>query len=332
MKKDIKSTIKVGVLMGGPSSEHEVSLNTGKNVLENLDKTKYESVSIKISKTGRWFLKGKPVNQSEALRGHDVVFNALHGTFGEDGKVQGILEHLGVRYTGSGIAGSAIAMDKFHSREIFKLAGLNTPKTLKIKKGENYMARVNFFVNKIVKLPVVIKPCSNGSSVGVRIASDINEINVAVVDAFKLDRHVLVEEFIKGRELTCGVLDDFPLSGTGQTGALPVTEIIPVKNHGFFDYDAKYKPGHSNEITPAPLDSSMTQKVQDIAIKAHQVLGCRGYSRTDMILKNGNGTIYVLETNTLPGLTDTSLLPQSARIAGLTFSELLDKIISSSLV
>lgn len=328
MKELRSKLIKVAVLMGGPSSEHEVSLNTGQNVIENLDKTKYEPVVVKISKTGKWFLRGKQVNQLEALKGHDVVFNALHGTFGEDGKIQAILEHAGIKYTGSGIAGSAIAMDKFHSREIFKLAGLNTPKTLKLKKGENYMARVSFFVNKIVKLPVVVKPCSNGSSVGVQIIDDLGKLEKAVTAAFKLDKFVLIEEFIKGRELTCGVLDNL---NNQPIAALPITEIVPVKNHKFFNYDAKYKTGHSNEITPAPLDEVMTQKIQDIAVRAHQVLGCSGYSRTDMILKNGNGTIYVLETNTLPGLTQNSLLPKAAQVAGLTISQLLDKVIESSL-
>jgi len=149
-----------------------------------------------------------------------------------------------------------------------------------------------------------------------------------VVAAFKLDKDVLVEEFIKGRELTCGVLENF---NSQPVSALPVTEIIPVKNHKFFNYDAKYKTGHSNEITPAPLDETLTKKVQDIAIRTHQVLGCSGYSRTDMILKQGNGTIYVLETNTLPGLTKNSLFPKAAQTASLTFTQLLDKIIESSL-
>lgn len=314
--------------MGGSSSEHKVSLATGQNVIDNLDKSKYLPAVIKISKTSQWSLNGKLTSQEEALGGHDLVFNALHGTFGEDGKVQGILEHAGIKYTGSGIAGSAIAMDKFHSREIFKLAGLNTPRTMKLKRGENYTAHLNFFINKIVKLPVVVKPCANGSSVGVSVVDDVSSLDKAFADAFKSDKEVLVEEFIKGRELTCGVLENF----NGETvGALPVTEIIPLKDHNFFDYDAKYKTGHSNEITPAPIDDALTKKAQDIAIRAHQVLGCKGYSRTDMILKNGNGTIYVLETNTLPGLTNNSLLPKAAKAAGLTFCQLLDKIIESSL-
>jgi D-alanine-D-alanine ligase len=320
--------LRVGVLMGGPSSEHEVSLNTGQNVIDNLDKGKYKPIAVKISKAGKWFLNGKPSSQSNALKGHDIVFNALHGTFGEDGKVQGILEHASIKYTGSGIAGSAIAMDKFHSREIFKLAGFNVPRTMKLKRGENYIARLNFFVNKIVKLPVVVKPCSNGSSVGVQIVEDMAKMEKAVDMAFKLDKYVLVEEFVKGRELTCGVLENL---NNETVAALPVTEIIPVKNHKFFNYDAKYKTGHSNEITPAPLDDVLTKKAQDIAVRAHQVLGCSGYSRTDIILKQGNGTMYILETNTLPGLTKNSLLPKAAQTAGLTFGRLLDKIIDSSL-
>lgn len=341
MKQKIPKLLRIGVLMGGPSAEHEISLNTGRNILNNLDKKKYQPISIEISKIEKWFLNGKPTSQGVALTGCDVVFNALHGTFGEDGKIQGILEHNRIKYTGSGIAGSAIAMDKFHSREIFKLAGLNTPKTLKLKKGENFMARVNFFVNKIVKLPVVIKPCSNGSSVGVQIVENLNKLEKAVVSAFKLDEFVLIEEFIKGRELTCGVLDpalenkggakNFSTLTIGSITALPVTEIVPIKNHKFFNYDAKYKTGHSNKITPAPIDEVLTKKVQNVAIRAHQILGCSGYSRTDMILKNGNGTIYILETNTLPGLTKNSLLPKAAQTAGLTFSHLLDKIIESSL-
>ncbi len=328
MKQKPPKLLRVGVLMGGPSAEHKISLNTGQNVIDNLDKKKYLSVAIKISKTSKWFLNGKPTSQPDALKGHDIIFNALHGAFGEDGKIQGILEHNGLKYTGSSIAGSAIAMDKFHSREIFKLAGFNTPKTMKLKRGENYVARLNFFINKIVKLPVVVKPCSNGSSVGVQIIDDPAKLEKAIVAAFKLDKDVLVEEFIKGRELTCGVLENF---NSQPVAALPVTEIIPVKNHRFFNYDAKYKTGHSNEITPAPIDEALSKKAQDIAVRAHQVLGCRGYSRTDMILKNGNGTIYVLETNTLPGLTKNSLLPKAAQTAGLTFGRLLDKILDSSL-
>lgn len=330
--------------MGGPSSEHEVSLATGQNILEGLDRSKYEPLAVKIVETPqsgkaaagqavKWFLNGKPTTADKVFQVCDVVFNALHGYYGEDGKVQALLDHNKVRYTGSGVAASAIAMDKFHSRELFKLAGFNVPKTLKLLKGENYSACLQFFINKITKLPVVVKPCSNGSSVGVAIVEEASGLDKAITAAFKLDRAVLVEEFIKGRELTCGVLDPALAgkSGAGNfNGALPVTEIIPIKSHKFFDYKAKYKTGHANEITPAPLDDILYKKAQDIAVKAHQVLGCKGYSRTDMMLKNGNGTIYVLETNTLPGMTKTSLLPKAAAQAGLSFQQLLDHIISNS--
>ena len=320
--------LKIGVLMGGTSQEHAVSLATGQNVIQNLDRSKYVAIPIKITKKGSWFLNNKLVSQKDALKSCHIIFNALHGTFGEDGKLQAILEHSGVKYTGSGIAASALAMDKYHSREIFKLAGFNVPKTLKIKFGENYSAQLNFFINKITKLPVVVKPMSNGSSLGVQIVNNPNKISKAINDVFKLDQVVLVEEFIKGREVTCGVLENW---NSQSVGALPVTEIIPLKNNKFFNYKAKYQKGHSQEVTPAPIDDSVREKIQDIAVRAHQILGCRGYSRTDMILKNGNGTIYVLETNTLPGLTLGSLFPQAAQSAGLTFSQLLDTIIARSL-
>lgn len=318
--------LKIGVLMGGPSSEHEVSLATGKNVLGNLDKNKYQLVTIKLLKNNQWYVNGRLTTMVKALKSCDLVFNALHGTFGEDGRVQALLEYYGVRYTGSGLTASALAMDKLRSREIFKLTGFCVPKTLKIKRDENYQARLNLFITKVTKLPVVVKPCSSGSSVGVQIVGDVNKLSKAIDEAFKLDKKVLVEEYIKGREVTCGVLENH----NGQeVYALPVTEIAPVKKHKFYDYDAKYKDGHTVFTTPAQIDEMTYKKAQEIAIRAHQLLGCRGYSRTDMVLKNDN--IYVLETNTLPGLTSHSLIPRAAKAAGLTFSQLLDKIIDSSL-
>lgn len=318
--------LKVGVLLGGPSSEHEISLASGKNIIQNLDRSKYQPIEIKISKNNRWFVNEKLVGQTKAIKSCNLIFNALHGTFGEDGTVQALLEYGGVKYTGSGIAASALAMDKLRSREMFKLTGFCVPKTLKIKRGENYQARLNLFITKITRLPVVVKPCSNGSSIGVVIVSDKDKLGKAIDETFKLDKKVLVEEFIKGREITCGVLDNF---NNQEVAALPVTEIIPVKKHKFFDYDAKYKLGHSQEITPAQIDETTREKIQEIAVRAHQLLGCRGYSRTDMIIKNGN--IYILETNTLPGLTKNSLLPKAALVAGLTLPQLLDNIISGSL-
>ena len=310
--------------MGGLSSEHDVSLATGHNVIENLDRSKYEPFGIRLTKDKEWFVKGRKMTETKALQDCDVVFNALHGTFGEDGRIQALLEYYDKKYTGSGIMASALAMDKLRSREIFKLSDLATPKTLKIRKGENYQAILNVFVNKISGFPVVVKPCSNGSSVGVFIVKNLNELSKALKAAFRIEKKILVEEFIDGKEITCGVLEN------GQAiSALPVTEIVPKRGHKFFDYNAKYKTGHSDEITPARLDEETAKKAQEIAVKAHKLLGCRAYSRTDMIIKDSS--IYILETNTLPGLTSASLLPKAAFIAGLTFPQLLDKIIEGSL-
>ena len=312
--------------MGGPSAEHEVSLATGNNVIVNLDKTKYRPVVIKLSKDKKWLVDGRLTEMPQALKSCNIVFNALHGTFGEDGRVQALMEYCGVRYTGSGITASALAMDKLRSREMFKLAGFCVPKTLKIKKDDNWQARLNLFVSKVTKFPVVVKPCSNGSSVGVEIVNTKNKLNKAIEKAFGLEKKALIEEFVEGREVTCGVLDNFEGK---ESSALPVTEIVPIKGHKFFSYDAKYKSGHCDEITPAQIDDTTRDKVQEIAVRAHQLLGCRGYSRTDMILKNGD--VYVLETNTLPGLTENSLLPKAAKAVGLTLPCLLEKIIENSL-
>lgn len=211
---------------------------------------------------------------------------------------------------------------------MFKMAGLQVPKTLKIRKGDNYQALLSVFVNKVTNFPVVVKPCSNGSSFGVSIVHNNEQLVKAIQAAFKIEKKVLIEEFISGTEVTCGVL--YNLDGKKTLMALPVTEIVPSKGHDFFDYKAKYKSGHSDEITPARIDKETTSRVQENAEKAHQLLGCRAYSRTDMIIRGKD--IYVLETNTLPGLTSASLFPKAAFSVGLTFSQLLDKIIESSLV
>ena len=312
--------------MGGPSSEHDVSLATGRNVVENLDRSKYEPIGIKITKDKEWFIGGRKILEMKALAGCDVIFNALHGTFGEDGRIQAFLEYYEKPYTGSGIVASALAMDKLRSREVFKMAGLKVPKTLKVRRGDNYDSLVKVFVNKVTNFPVVVKPCSNGSSVGVSIVQDNEQLGKAITATFKLDKKVLIEEFIKGTEVTCGVLQNF---NGKRISALPITEIVPRKGNTFFNYKAKYKSGHSDEITPARINSDITAKVQEIAEKAHESLGCRAYSRTDMIISGKD--IYVLETNTLPGLTSASLFPKAASVAGLSFPQLLEAIISNSL-
>lgn len=317
--------LKIGVLMGGPSLEHDVSLATGKQILENLDNEKYKPVTVKISRTGKWMLNGKSIKYIDALSKIDFALLALHGEFGEDGRIQALLEFHDVPYSGSGIGASALAMDKMQSREIFKLAGLRVPKTLHIKKDETQTSLIKFFTSKVSKFPVVVKPNNRGSSVGISIVKSEEDLTKAVKSAFKFAHNVLIEEYLKGAEVTCGVIDNF---NNQKYFALPVTQIIPLK-HKFFNYRAKYISGATKEITPAPLDEDIYMKVQQAALRAHQLLGCSGYSRTDMIIKNG-GTVYVIELNTLPGMTQTSLLPQQASAVGLAFPQLLDKIIENS--
>jgi len=307
--------------MGGPSVEHEVSLDTGKQVIENLNKERYLPIPVKISKESKWILNGKFASYPDVFKKIDFALLAMHGEFGEDGKIQGLLDFHNIPYSGSGTAASALGMDKLKSRELFKLAGLTTPKMLHLRIGDNIPSLISFFTSKVVKFPVVVKPRSRGSSVGVSIADAEKSLQKAIQAVFKTDTDVLIEEYINGVEVTCGVLENF---NNQKYFVLPVTQIIPVKNK-FFDYNAKYKQGVSKEITPAQIDETKYQKVQQTALAAHQIIGCRGYSRADMIVRNGS--VYILEINTLPGLTKTSLFPQQAAAAGLSFSQLIDKII-----
>lgn len=313
--------LKVGVLMGGPSFEHEISLATGEQILKNLDSKKYTAIPIKISPKGKWMLGGKFTSYANVFKKIDFAFLALHGEFGEDGKIQGLLDFHNISYSGSGAAASSLGMDKLRSRELFKLAGLTVPRTLHLKNGENNTSLIKFFTSKLTKFPVVVKPRSRGSSIGVTIAGNDKTLRKAINLAFQKDSDILIEEYINGTEVTCGVLDNF---SNQKHFVLPVTQITPVKSK-FFDYKAKYKPGVSKEITPAQIDETSFKKVQSVALSAHQILGCRGYSRADMLIRNNS--VYLLEVNTLPGLTATSLLPQQAAAAGLSFSQLLDKII-----
>lgn len=313
------------VLMGGKSSEYEISLATGENVIENLDKNKYQIKPIIITKRNRWTYQGKPLEAEKALKGVNIVFNAMHGQYGEDGTVQGILEFLGVPYTGSDVLASALAMDKVKSRELFRLNGLLTPPSLVLSK-EIWLKeprRTQKIVTKI-SLPAVVKPDNLGSSVNVFIIRKRKEFKPAFEKIFKVSDNLLLEKYLDGLEVTCGILENFK----GQPYCpLPVTEIVPPKGR-FFDYQVKYD-GQTQEITPARTDRNLTRKIQRVAQRAHQILGCRGYSRADMILRNKK--VYLLEVNTLPGLTKASLVPQAAQVAGLDFPQLLDKLIELGL-
>lgn len=314
--------------MGGKSPEHEVSISSGTEVVKNLDTKKYEILPVVISKDGSvWKLTNKKslltLGNTLALKGSskeillaeskeiskvdsmgekmvDVVFIAMHGPYGEDGTVQGMLELAGIRYTGSGVLASAIGMDKEMFKKVMKAEGIRTPRSS-------------------TKFPCFVKPYNQGSSVGASIAKNTNELNKSLRLARKFSNKILVEEYLKGIELTCSVI------GNEDPIALPLIEIVPLKGD-FFDYESKYTESGSDEIVPARISKTLTKKVQQMAIKVYKAIGCRGFGRVDFILKDNKEPV-VLEINTIPGLTPISLLPKAAKAMGITYSRLLDRII-----
>lgn len=320
--------LKVGVLMGGPSSEHEVSLNTGKQIVKYLDTKKYDINPIRISKENEWYLNGEKTTIESALDNIDLAFIAMHGEYGEDGQIQTILEQYNKPYTGSGIFTSQIAIDKAQSKRLFQSSGFLTPKSAILKYGEKGFLRK--FENVSQNGPWIVKPQNRGSSVGTSIVRNKKDIFDAVHKAFATNSDALIEEYIKGREFTCGILENYPSGLNKKYFALPITEIIPMAQYDFFDYDAKYKEGASKEITPAKISNELSQTIKAAAVSAHALLNCRGYSRSDFIVTPQN-ELYILELNTLPGMTETSLLPQAAKVAGIEFPQLLDKIIHNAL-
>jgi len=321
MTLDKKTT--VAVLIGGPSSEHEVSLKSGEVVFRTLDPERYAARKILISKTGEWESEPRDMRKSAG-----IAFIAMHGTYGEDGTVQSLLEQEEIPYTGSDSLSSALGMNKFLSTRHFKDHGLPVPVSCIISRKQ-WGAKPLFVLNQLryyVGYPLIVKPNNQGSSVGVTIARNEGELEQALETVFRMTRDAIVQEYIEGRELTCGVLDygwkesAYPL--------LP-TEIIPRTSH-FFDYRAKYEPDASLEITPPELPEPVLKTVQQLAVEAHRALGCSGFSRTDFILDR-KGNLFILETNTIPGLTEQSLLPKAARASSIPLSDLLHRVIQAGL-
>jgi len=321
--------LKIGILRGGPSEEHAVSLKTGESALSALAK-KHSVSDIVLGKNGEWYLDGRPAYPEKIFRSVDAVFNALHGTFGEDGKVQQILETYKIPYTGSGVLSSAIGMNKILSREAFAAAGLLTPRAAVIGADEP-PAEFARRVLRVVGPPWVVKPASSGSSVGISIARDFRGMVEAVEAALAYGPKIIVEEFIEGREATCGIVENFRGS---EHYALPVIEIIPPENSDFFDYGAKYG-GRTKELCPAGFDGSVKTRIEDMAREAHRAVGCRHYSRADFIVskrtRDGEPKIYILETNTLPGMTEESLLPKAINAIGVSYSDFLNHLINLAL-
>lgn len=331
--------------MGGKSPEYEISLISGREVVKNLDTQKFTVLPVVVSRSGdQWQLtspqtllslpdplllrgtrqeylsKTLITRQSSGLKemgeSSDVVFIAMHGPYGEDGTIQGMLELTGLTYTGSGVAASALGMDKLLFRKVLAGSALPIPKYLVVEKGQT----TNLALEKLGKFPYFVKPHNQGSSVGASLAKNKKTLIKALKTAFAYSDHALIDEYVKGTEVTCAIIgNEHPL-------ALPLVEIVPKKGE-FFNYESKYTERGADEIVPARISRKLTKKIQVLAKKVYQTLGCRGFARVDFIIKNGEIPI-VLEINTIPGLTPMSLLPKAAKAAGISYRQLLTKIIT----
>lgn len=303
--------IRVAVLMGGTSAEREVSLNTGAQVCEALSTAGFGYIRIDAG--------DEDFVEQLARTDADVAFICLHGRFGEDGTVQGLCELLGMPYVGSGVLASALAIDKLMSKRVFAEQGILSPAYVRLRRGDE----VDFSaITDLLGEKTVVKPASEGSSVGMTISHTAEELPAAVELAFRHDHNVLVEQFVSGVEVTVGVL------GNETPMALPTLEIVP--EHEFYDYESKYLPGMSRHIIPARVSPEAREECQRLALAAHEALGCRGMSRSDTIVDEA-GRVWLLEVNTIPGMTSTSLLPDSARAAGLEFPDLCSRLVELAL-
>lgn len=338
--------MKIAVVCGGLSNERDVSITSGSCVARALRERGHKVVLVDLfygfageynsaselfqreQEDLRYSVKEETpdvknmlaesngcrigINVIEICREADICFLALHGEDGEDGKLQATLDMHGIKYTGSGYVGSAIAMNKELSKIMFRNAGIATPPGIVLEKGAEVYGDVGF--------PCVVKPCSGGSSVGTSIVNSRDEYEAALKTAFEFENHVLVEKYVKGRELTVGVLNG---------KAMPVIEIIP--KNGWYDYKNKYQAGMTEEICPAPISKEDTDRVQRLAERVMQALTVDVYCRVDFLMDEADGELYCLEANTLPGMTPTSLVPQMAREIGMDFGQLCEKIIEVSM-
>ncbi len=343
----MKKPLSLAVLFGGTSNEHDVSLSSGERIIANLDPAGLHIFPTYISKEGQWFIPAEPLQTAADFSGKnwialltsrktssnpidlrgkiDLAFLALHGGSGENGVLQGFLEMLDIRYTGSRVLASALAFNKIKAKEVYSFHDIPTPRFHVLHRGQ-WRKDPDAFCASITAefgLPCVIKDPESGSSCNMGIPHSQEEFAELCQRLFSLCPVLLAEEYIRGDEFSCGVLER-----PGESMPLAPTQIVPVAT-AYFDYDAKYKPGASKEITPPQIPAGMIQKIQQLARQAHSALGCRGYSRTDILLRDGK--FFVLETNTLPGMTATSLLPQGAAAVGIPYKDLLHWIIEGAL-
>jgi len=313
----INNKIRVAVLFGGRSGEHEVSLVSAASVIKNLDKKKYEITPIKISKQGQGFLEHN-------FEQFDVVFPVLHGPYGEDGTVQGFLELTGLPYVGCGVLASSVCMDKVMQKKVLQAEGFKqTPyiwsKTAHSSKGAKGGCKLVEETEKKLAYPVFVKPANMGSSVGISKAGDKEELISAAEEALQYDRKIIIEQGVEDpREIEVAVL------GNQNPKASVAGEIIP--SNEFYDYDAKYVDGKSDAKIPADVDDKMTEQIQEHAIRAYKALDCEGMARVDFLLSSDN-TLYINELNTIPGFTSISMYPKLWEASGLSYPKLLDELI-----
>ncbi len=316
---------KIAVIRGGPSSENEVSMKTGRTVIDELSKS-HDILDIVIDKKGVWVCQGREVKPDVICRTCDLVFNALHGEYGEDGQVQKILEQTGVPFTGPQKMAAALSMNKAQTKEIYKQFGIKTPLYKIVNRTDADVNKIAIEIFRTFTMPVIIKPVSLGSSVGISIARDYKTLVETLISLFIRFDQLLVEEYIDGKEATVAVIENF--RNKSIYSFLPVEIVIPSTSQ-FFDYDAKYS-GKTQETCPGNFSPKESECMQNFAAKAHDALGLRHYSRTDFIINPRRG-IYAIETNSLPGLTKESLLPKSLEPVGSNYKEFLDHVVALAL-
>lgn len=326
--------IKLGVIYGGVSTEHDVSVMSAKSVIENLDKEKYEIHEIYINKYGKWFENDEEIyNLIWVLKELDVVFPVLHGLGGEDGTIQGMLEMLQVPYVGCGVFASSVGMDKVYTKIVFEKAGIPQTPYVYVKKNKDGYAIIDenfneeeFKLDKItskLNFPMFVKPSNSGSSVGVKKASNGTELKMAIENAGQYDTKILVEQGINGKEVECAILDG------KEVLASTVGEIMSAEE--FYSFDAKYNIPESKTIIPAEITEQQMEEIRKLAVKAFKVIDGKGLSRVDFFVEKVTDKIFINEINTLPGFTKISMYPKLFEAVGISYSELLDKLVQNAM-
>ena len=331
----VSKKIRVGIVAGGQSSEHEISCISAGGVLAAIDRERYEPVLIGITKSGQWVIPpdnqklaiengvlpeivgGLEKHAEEAIEGLDVLFPILHGPYGEDGTFQGLCEMLGISYVGSGVLASAVAMDKSFAKSIFSSVGLSVAAGIVVNSAKGVDA-------SHLKYPLFVKPARGGSSRGTTKVKDPSSLQSAIEEALEYDSKVLIESAVLGREIECAVLDI-----DGVATASPLAEIVIVGIHEFYDFEAKYLDGSTQVVHPDDLPAQTYKAIQDSAVAAFEALGCKSLARVDFFLSDGE--IVINELNTMPGFTSTSVFPKLWQQAGVSYTELISRLISSAL-